>query len=48
MTFLQEGVVDEVIDMLEQSTEPHVIMKSIGCLRLLSTRNGMQLVLLCV
>ena len=38
--FLQESIIDKVITLLSQASDPNVIIKAIGCLRLLATETG--------
>lgn len=39
--FLQTGVIDNVVNVLNISSDANVLMKTIGCLRLLSKTDGM-------
>ena len=41
LLFLQKGIIDDVITVLNQSDEPNVVIKAIGCLRILSSETGM-------
>ena len=41
LLFLQKGIIDDVITVLNESDEPNVVIKAIGCLRILSSETGM-------
>ena len=49
LLFLQENIIDKVIALLNQASDPNIIIKAIGCLRLLATETGKddRLIILC-
>ena len=40
LLFLKDGIVEKVVNVLKLSSDPNVIMKALGCLRLLSVTPG--------
>ena len=38
LLFLQENIIDKVIALLNQASDPNIIIKAIGCLRLLQQK----------
>ena len=49
LLFLQESIIDKVITLLNQASDPNIIIKAIGCLRLLATETGNddRLIIMC-
>ena len=40
-TFFQKEILDKIVAVLNTASDPNVLMKAVGCMRLLSKHNSM-------